>query len=69
LEYGKLPVYILSIFATRAIMICAPYTKTNGQSIANKILRGFFGAAIESLVEVSITDVYFTHERGFYMAT
>ena len=25
------------------------------------------GAPIESLCEISITDIYFTHERGAYM--
>lgn len=48
-------------------MIWAPYTTTNGQWIANKILQGFFGAPIESLCEISVTDIYFTHERGTYM--
>lgn len=67
-QFGKRPVYIFSIFATVAIMIWAPYTNTNGQYIANKILQGFFGAPIESLCEVSFTDVYFTHERGYYIA-
>lgn len=68
LQYGKRPVYLISIIATLAIMVWAPYTKTNGQWIANKILQGFFGAPIESLCEASVTDIYFTHERGFYMA-
>jgi len=68
LQYGKRPVYLLSILATLAIQVWAPYTKTNGQWIANKILQGFFGAPIESLCEITVTDVYFTHERGFYMA-
>ena len=52
--------------------------------IANKILQGFFGAPIESLCEISVTDIvylarlmpitrltssqYFTHERGTYIA-
>ena len=29
----------------------------NGQWIANKILQGFFGAPIESLCEISVTDI------------
>lgn len=51
-----------------AIMVWVPYTKTNGQWIASKILQGFFGAPIESLCEISVTDIYFTHERGGYLA-
>ncbi|KAL8660849.1 MAG: hypothetical protein Q9202_006132 [Teloschistes flavicans] len=68
LQYGKRPVYLLSVLATMAIMIWVPYTKTNGQWIASKILQGFFGAPVESLCEISVTDLYFTHERGSYIA-
>lgn len=68
LQYGKRPVYLISILATAGIMIWAAHTNTNGQWIASKVLQGFVGAPIESLCEVSITDVYFTHERGTYIA-
>lgn len=57
LQYGKRPVYLFSILATMLIQIWAPYTKSNGQWIANKILQGFFGAPIESLCEISVTDI------------
>lgn len=67
LQYGKRPVYLFSILATMAIQLWAPYTKSNGQWIANKILQGFFGAPIESLCEISVTDVWFQHERGKYI--
>ena len=68
LQFGKRPVYLFSLLATMAIMVWVPYTKTNGQWIASKILQGFFGAPIESLCEISVTDIYFTHERGGYIA-
>lgn len=38
-------------------MLWAPYTKSNGQWIANKALQGFLGAPIESLCEISVSDV------------
>lgn len=38
-------------------MIWVPYTSTNGQWIASKVLQGFFGAPIESLCEISVTDI------------
>ncbi|EON98483.1 putative mfs transporter protein [Phaeoacremonium minimum UCRPA7] len=65
--YGKRLVYLLSLVGTLGIMIWAPYATTKGQWIANKVIQGFFGAPIESLCEISISDVYFTHERGTYM--
>jgi MFS family permease len=53
---------------TQAYVECrVPLTKNNGQWIGSKILQGFVGAPIESLIEISITDIYFTHERGTYM--
>ena len=38
-------------------MIWVPYTDTNGQWIGSKLLQGFFGAPIESLCEISLTDI------------
>ncbi|KAF2099206.1 MFS general substrate transporter [Rhizodiscina lignyota] len=68
LQYGKRPVYLVSMLATLAIQVWAPFTKTNGQWIANKILQGFFGAPIESLCEITCCDLYFQHQRGAYIA-
>ncbi|CAK4031017.1 MFS general substrate transporter [Lecanosticta acicola] len=68
IQYGKRPVYLFSLLATMAIQIWAPYTTSNSQWIANKVLQGFFGAPVESLCEISVTDIYFQHERGFYIA-
>ncbi|GME65102.1 mfs general substrate transporter [Neofusicoccum parvum] len=67
LQYGKRPVYLISILGTMGMCLWGPYTKTNGQWTASKILQGFFGAPIESLCEISVTDIYFTHERGRYL--
>ncbi|KAM0801443.1 major facilitator superfamily domain-containing protein [Usnea florida] len=70
LQYGKRPVYLITMLATTAILIWVPYTNTNGQWIASKLLQGFFGAPLESLCEISLTDIayYFMHERGTYIA-
>ena len=38
-------------------MIWEPYCTTNGTWIANKLLQGFFGAPVEALCEISVTDV------------
>lgn len=42
-------------------MIWAPYTTTNGQWIANKVLQGLVGAPIESLCEISVSDIVSSH--------
>lgn len=38
-------------------MLWAPYATTNAQWIANKVIQGLVGAPIESLCEISISDV------------
>ncbi|AOW06026.1 major facilitator superfamily domain-containing protein [Yarrowia lipolytica] len=67
LQFGKRPVYLISILGTMAVQIWAPYTKNNGQWIGHKILQGFLGAPIESLCEVTVSDIWFEHERGSWM--
>lgn len=54
--------------SNQAISVWSPYAKGNGQWIARNILIGFFAAPIEALPETSITDLYFAHERGTYLA-
>ncbi|ROW12205.1 hypothetical protein VMCG_00343 [Cytospora schulzeri] len=68
LQYGKRLTYIVSLVALVAISVWSPYAKGNGQWIARNIIIGFFAAPIEALPETSITDLYFAHERGTYMA-
>jgi hypothetical protein len=67
LQYGKRPAYLLSLLMTMAIMVWVAYAKDNGQWIGSKILQGFAGAPVESLCEISLSDVYFSHERGRYI--
>lgn len=40
----------------------------SGTYTANRILLGFFGAPVESLAEISVTDVWFAHQRPKYLA-
>lgn len=56
-QYGKRPVFLFSVLATSMIQVWAPYTRSNGQWIANKVLQGFFGGPIESLCEIWVTDI------------
>jgi hypothetical protein len=53
--------------AEHLLMRSSAYVKSDGEWIARCIVMGFFTAPVEALPEISITDVYFTHERGTYM--
>ncbi|OGE54616.1 hypothetical protein PENARI_c006G11789 [Penicillium arizonense] len=67
MQYGKRPTYILSLIGILGVTMWGPYAGTNGQWIARNVISGFFTAPVEALPEISVTDVYFTHERGMYM--
>lgn len=41
----------------KVILATAPLCTTQGTYLANRILLGFLGAPVESLCEISITDI------------
>ncbi|KAF7595834.1 hypothetical protein BBP40_004646 [Aspergillus hancockii] len=67
LQYGKRLTYILSMVGMLGTLVWSPYITSSGQWIARSVACGFFLAPIEALPEITVTDVYFTHERGAYM--
>ncbi|KZL72382.1 major facilitator superfamily transporter [Colletotrichum tofieldiae] len=68
LQYGKRPAYLASLMANIAILATAPMCTTKNTYLANRILLGLFGAPVESLCEISITDIWFAHQRPKYLA-
>ncbi|POS70695.1 major facilitator superfamily transporter [Diaporthe helianthi] len=68
LQYGKRPAYLVSLIANIVIMGTAPLCTTASTYQVNRILLGLFGSPVESLCEISITDIWFTHERAKYLA-
>lgn len=45
----------------------SPYVTSAGGWYARSILLGFVSSPVEALPEISVTDLYFAHERGWYM--
>ncbi|GMK54262.1 hypothetical protein CspeluHIS016_0108480 [Cutaneotrichosporon spelunceum] len=67
LTFGKRPLFIFSTIGHLGTVIWQVYITSEGTWHANKVLQGLFTAPIEMLIEVSIADLFFAHERGFYM--
>lgn len=57
LQYGKRPAYLVSLGMSVIIMAVTPLCTTVGAYTGVKILQGFFGAPVESLCEISMTDI------------
>ncbi|KAF6803292.1 major facilitator superfamily transporter [Colletotrichum sojae] len=68
LQYGKRPAYLASLVANIVILATAPMCTTKHTYLASRILLGLFGAPVESLCEISITDIWFAHQRPKYLA-
>ncbi|EXJ86337.1 hypothetical protein A1O3_03288 [Capronia epimyces CBS 606.96] len=67
LVFGRRGVYILSSLLSIGPMVWTAYSKTNGDWYGHRILIGLFAAPTESLPEVSVPDLFFAHERGYYI--
>ncbi|KAH6984494.1 major facilitator superfamily domain-containing protein [Ilyonectria sp. MPI-CAGE-AT-0026] len=67
LNYGRRPVLVVSIVLTTLVTLWSAYVKTKGEFYANRIIVGVVSSPMETLIEVIIGDVFYTHDRGFYM--
>ncbi|OOQ84836.1 MFS transporter [Penicillium brasilianum] len=71
-KFGRRPVYIVST----AIMLAASFWTSRIESLAElyvtNLLQGLAGATNETIVEITISDLFFVHHRGsmngLYMA-
>lgn len=68
LRYGKRLTYLISALGALGTSVWSAYVTSNGEWIAKCIVQGFMIAPVEALPEISVTDVYFTHQRGTYMS-
>lgn len=67
-QYGKRFVYLLSMLLTLVGQVWTPFAASSSAHwIGCKIFQGFVQAPIESLCEVTVSDVWFEHERGTWV--
>ncbi|PSR76563.1 major facilitator superfamily domain-containing protein [Coniella lustricola] len=61
-RYGRRPLYILSVTIQLVAAIWSGKVKTNGELIAANMLMGLGGAISETIVQVTIADLFFVHQ-------
>lgn len=68
LAFGRRPVILASsIVGGIACQIWLAHITSVGSYHANRVVTGLVLSPVESLVEIIVTDLYFAHERGFFL--
>ncbi len=67
-KWGRRPVYIASYTIYFATAVWLIFEKSYSGFLVGRILMGFGAGAAETLAPVSITDIFFLHERGTIMS-
>ncbi|KAL2860305.1 major facilitator superfamily domain-containing protein [Aspergillus pseudodeflectus] len=67
LKYGRRLVLVGCIILVTAVTVWTAYVQSRGEFFVNRILLGIFASPQETLIEMIIGDMFFTHDRGFYM--
>ncbi|KAL2829356.1 MFS general substrate transporter [Aspergillus pseudoustus] len=63
-RYGRRPVYLLSILVQLGSGVWNGYVESSGELIACNLLSGLGGAISETIVQITIADLFFVHQRG-----
>ncbi|KAF9873965.1 major facilitator superfamily protein [Colletotrichum karsti] len=67
LNYGRRPTLVVSIVLTTFVNLWSAYVKSRVEFFVNRIIIGIVSSPMETLIEVVIDDLFFVHQRGFYM--
>jgi MFS family permease len=67
-KYGRRPVYVSSFLLYTATAAWAGGATSYGSELAARIIMGVAGGAAEVLAPLTISDIFFLHERGSIMA-
>jgi MFS family permease len=66
-KYGRRPVYILSFVLYTACALWAGASTSYSSELASRIIMGVAAGAAEVLAPLTISDIFFLHERGKVM--
>jgi MFS family permease len=68
-KYGRRPIYVASFTLYVATGFWCGFVSSYGAELAGRIVMGLASGAGECLGPLTITDIFFLHERGAVMAT
>ncbi len=68
IKYGRRPLYIFTFALYTACAGWAGAPTSYGSVLTARILMGFANGAAECLAPLTISDIFFLHERGAIMA-
>ncbi|QKX53820.1 uncharacterized protein TRUGW13939_00900 [Talaromyces rugulosus] len=66
-KYGKRPVFLFSSLACLVGSIIGSFSQTYNTLLAARIIQGLGFASYESLTFTTIGDLFYVHERGFWI--
>ena len=66
-KYGRRPVYLAGFTCFLATVIWAAFAKSYTSELVARILLGFAGGFADCLVPLTISDLFFLHQRGSMM--
>ncbi|EED12970.1 conserved hypothetical protein [Talaromyces stipitatus ATCC 10500] len=64
LKFGRRPLYLLSTMVQFAVSIWSAKMQTVGDLMAINVIQCFFGSLAEVIVQMTIADLFFVHQRG-----
>ncbi|KAL0938443.1 major facilitator superfamily protein [Colletotrichum truncatum] len=67
LKHGRRPTLFFSILLATFVNLWSAYIHSRTEFFINRIMLGIVSSPMETLIEVVIDDLFFVHQRGFYM--
>ncbi|OAL04381.1 MFS general substrate transporter, partial [Phaeosphaeriaceae sp. SRC1lsM3a] len=64
LKYGRRPIYLLSLLGQFVVAIWGANIKTTADLFAVQVFNCLLGALAEVIVQMTVADVFYVHERG-----
>ncbi|KAI5289862.1 hypothetical protein KEM54_003032 [Ascosphaera aggregata] len=68
LSVGRRGVYLISTLLTVPLLVWMGKSRGTGEYYSHRVLMGLVCATIECIPQITVSDIFFAHERGTFMA-